>query len=191
MSTATSALFQDDGSAPTRARGVGEKFSGELTLPDGRKMTIEAGAPQIEGDRPIRSISELSQALAELGWPTPLELTPAGFRWTVSIDGKFTSQVAAWYGPEMHRVGEGLDGEPQLAPTGRQGIFVTGERVMQETLGGILAAFARYFERCPDELLAIFGLKHDHLFPGSPVVALDFDPTPNERGELLRMAGHT
>ncbi len=175
---------------PTRARGVGEEFSGELTLPDGRKMVIEQGAPKIENDRSIRSIAELSQELAALGWPQPTEFTALGFRWSVTVDGR-TSQIAAWYGPEMVKAGDGLDGEPQLAPTGREGIFVTGERAMQETLGGILAAFARYLERCPDELLAIFGLKHDHLFPKSPVVAVDFNPTPNERAELLRLAGHT
>jgi hypothetical protein len=174
---------------PTRARGVGEAFSGELTLPDGRKLTIEQGAPQIENDRPIRSIAELSQALAALGWPAPTEITPTGFRWAVAIDGK-TAQIAAWYGPEMERV-EGIEDEPQMAPTGRSGIFVTGERAMQETLGGILAAFARYFERCPDELLKLFGLKHDHGFPKSPVVPLDFNPNDSERGELLRLAGYS
>lgn len=190
MTTAASALFQNDGVTPTRARGVAEEFSGELMLPDGRRMTIEDGAPKIEGDCKIRSISELSQALAALGWPPPTDPTDDILRWFVRSGDKML-QVAAWYGPEMRRIGEGLDGEPQMAPTGRLGIFVTGERAMQETLGGILAAFARYFERCPDELLALFGLKHDHLFPKSPVVALDFNPTPNERAELLRMAGHT
>lgn len=176
---------------PTRARGVAEEFSGELTLPDGRKMTIEQGAPRIEGDRPVRSIDELSQALAALGWPSPTEQTSTGgLRWAVTTVAGI-AQIAAWYGPEMVRVEGGDEDGPQLAPTGRYGIFVTGERAMQETLGGILAAFARYFERCPDELLRLFGLKHDHLFPKSPVVALDFNPTDGERGELLRLAGHT
>ena len=167
---------------PGYARGVADKFNEFV----GSALALEPIT--VDHSQRIASVDDLWAALADLGWPEPTERTPTSFRWAAATECG-VAQVAAWYGPELERVGTGDDGQPQFNPTGRSGIFITGERALRATLGEALASLAGAFERSPDDLLALFGLKHDHVFPGSPVVPLEFNPDHNQRGEMLRSIG--
>lgn len=154
-----------------------------------QKMRDEAKARDAA---PLASISDLREELRRLGWPEPTESGSDVFAWSVVNRGtKVRHVIAAWWGSELHHVEDPITGQVSMQPTGRVGVFVTGNATVRTTVGDAVEALQQALSREDEpELLAMFGLRREWGFPKSQVVPLNKVFSPNEYADVLRQQGY-